>query len=122
MAKLGKTLMSLFLDKRAREAIEAQGKTRAKTPATPPTPAPAAPPPTPEPHPSREELNARLEQAADASAKRAASPGRQQLIQQALKVRAAKAKMLDELPQEQRLKLQAMAQMSFLKAKSGGKD
>jgi len=34
-----------------------------------------------------------------------------------MQVRATKAKMLDDLPEEQRLKLKAMAMMSFMKAR-----
>jgi len=131
MAKLGKALMSLLLDKRAREKLAARKAAPQRAPA-PGTddgaeagaeaqPAPPSPPRHADaPHPSREELYARLNDAAQASDRRAASPDRQRLIQDALKVRAQQAKKLDELPREQRLKLQAMAQLSFLKARGDG--
>lgn len=117
MAKLGKALMSLLLDKKARNALEAKAavkqahqQQRTVERAPPPQAAPAR-------HPSRDEINARLDKAQQASLTRTAAPGRQQLIQQAMQVRANKAKMLDELPEEQRLKLKAMAMMSFMKAR-----
>lgn len=122
MAKLGKALMSLFLDKQAREALENKAPFRAPPPQPPLTQAQAQAQAQDiaEPHPSREELNARLDTAAEVRANRAASPNRQRLIEDALRVRANKAKILEDLPQEQRLKLQAMARMTFLKVKDGG--
>lgn len=114
MAKFGKALMSLLLDKKAREALEAKG---AAQPVTQQAPAPVH---APDPHPSREELGARLDAAQQASDNRVNTPDRQRLIQDALKVRADKAKMLDDLPEEQRRRLKAMAMMSFMRARPGG--
>ena len=120
MAKFGKALMSLLLDKKARDALEAKAaatqayqQQRTATRERPQRPAPAR-------HPSQDEINARLDKAQQASVTRAGTPGRQQLIQQAMQVRANKAKMLDDLPEEQRLKLKAMAMMSFMKSRPGG--
>jgi len=123
MAKLGKALMSLLLDKKAREALEA--KAAAPRPATqhvPQTPPqqPGQAAPAQAPHPSQEEIYARLDEAQQASTNRANTPDRQRLIQEALKVRANKAKMLEELPEEQRRRLQAMAMMSFMKSRPEG--
>ncbi|HEY9163558.1 MAG TPA: hypothetical protein VIN57_03020 [Magnetovibrio sp.] len=115
MAKLGKALLSLLLDKKARAALEAQAA--APRPQSPPVPIKASP--TPQPHPSPEEIYSRLDQAQQASVQRAASPDRRQLIQEALKVRANKAKMLEDLPDGQQRKLKALAMMSLLKARSG---
>lgn len=127
MAKLGKALMSLLLDKKAREALETKAALKAVTPERPartlPAPASLAPEPalTPAPitQPSREEINARLDHAADVASGRVKSPDRKQLIQNALNVRADKAKMLDDLPEEQRRRLQALAMMSFMKPPQG---
>lgn len=118
MAKLGKALMSLFLDKKARDALEAKAARPQRPPQVPNT-APIAPPQAQAAHPSREEIYDRLEQAQQASTQRSATPGRKQLIQDALKVRANKAKMLEDLPEEQRRRLKAMAMMSFMKARPG---
>ena len=114
MAKLGKALMSLLLDKKARDALEAKAVVKRQ-----PAPASAVQPQRSAParHPSQQEINARLDEAQQASTTRTNAPGRQQLIQQALQVRAHEAKMLDDLPEEQRLKLKAMAMMSFMKAR-----
>lgn len=124
MAKFGKALMSLLLDKKARDALEAKSaatqayqQQRTTTRERPQRAPPAR-------HPSQDEINARLDEAHKASVTRAGArsgtPGRQQLIQQAMQVRANKAKMLDDLPEEQRLKLKAMAMMSFMKSRPGG--
>lgn len=118
MAKLGKALLSLLLDKKARAALEAQtsvprqAQVQAQRQARP-----AAAPQ--QPHPTQEEIYARLDQAQQASVQRAHSPDRRQLIQEALKVRANKAKMLDDLPDGQQRKLKALAMMSLLKARTG---
>lgn len=122
MAKLGKALMSLFLDKKARDALEAKATRPQRPPQAPntaPNTAPTTPPQAQAAHPSREEIYDRLEQAQQASTQRSATPGRKQLIQDALKVRANKAKMLEDLPEEQRRRLKAMAMMSFMKARPG---
>ncbi len=118
MAKLGKALMSLFLDKKARAALEAKASASARAvhAGTVPASAPARTPPPP--HPSQEEIIARLDDAQQSRTARAGTPSRQQLIEDAKKVRAQKAKMLDELPEEQRRKLQAMAMMSFMKSRT----
>lgn len=118
MAKLGKALLSLLLDKKARAALEAQAPAPRQGQARPQEQArPAAAPQ--QPHPTQEELYARLEQAQQASVQRAHSPDRRQLIQEALKVRANKAKMLEDLPDGQQRKLKALAMASLLKARSG---
>lgn len=115
MAKLGKALLSLLLDKKARAALEAQAA--APRPQSPPASQQVRQPPPS--HPSQEEIYSRLDQAQQASTQRAASPDRRQLIQEALKVRANKAKMLEDLPDGQQRRLKALAMMSLLKAHSG---
>ncbi|MCR4377317.1 MAG: hypothetical protein NUV50_04405 [Rhodospirillales bacterium] len=131
MAKLGKTLMSLFLDKKARAALEAKAALRQHSqssrhfPDLPPASTPPGTPPgaqiarQPAP-PTRDEINARLLEAEQAVSGRMKTPDRQNLIDQALKVRANKAKMLEELPEEQRRRLQALAMMSFMKSRPDG--
>jgi len=122
MAKLGKAFMSLFLDKKARDALEAKAALPKRQQQAPQSPANPSPPPAPQPtpHPSQEEIYARLDEAQQAKTQRSATPDRQQLIQNALQVRAKKAKMLEDLPPEQRQKLQALAMMSFMKSRPGG--
>jgi hypothetical protein len=126
MAKLGKTLMSLFLDKKARAALEAKAALKqlpqSAHPAAnmPPNVAPGTGLGVRQPTPTREEINARLLEAEQAVSGRINTPDRQQLINQALKVRANKAKMLEELPEEQRRRLQALALMSFMKSRPDG--
>ena len=120
MAKLGKALMSLLLDKKARAALEAKA-TRSQQPQQPQQAQRQAAPRVPEPpHPSQDEIIARLDDAQKSSTSRAATPDRRKLIEEAQRVRADKAKMLDDLPEEQKRKLQAMAMMSFMKSRPGG--
>lgn len=120
MAKLGKALMSLLLDKKARDALEAKAAVTQAYQQQRAVERERTPQAAPVRHPSQGEINARLDKAQQASVTRAGTPGRQQLIQQAMQVRATKAKMLDDLPEEQRLKLKAMAMMSFMKARPDG--
>ncbi|MGB0748283.1 MAG: hypothetical protein ACPGO3_06025 [Magnetospiraceae bacterium] len=82
---------SLFLDKKARDKL-------AKRPPT-------------------EKKAARAAQIADIKKKGAhlATPERQELIQQALKAKAAKQQILEDLSDEQRRKLYALAVKSLLK-------
>ena len=121
MAKLGKALLSLLLDKKAREALEA------KTTAAKAAPRPSSPPSSPvqapkvaEPPLTQDLINARLNDASMAASGRVATPDRRQLIQNALKVRNHKAKMLEDLPEHQRRRLQALAMVSFMKARPKG--
>ena len=122
MAKLGKALMSLLLDKKAREALDAKAAAKAATRHAPHPSAPSATqaPQRAEPAPTQEQINARLHEAQQAASGRVNTPDRRQLIQNAMKVRANKAKMLEDLPEEQRRKLQALAMMSFMKARPKG--
>lgn len=120
MAKLGKALMSLLLDKKARAALETKAALKKAQPQPAHAPGPASPVGATQPEPTREEINARLHDAQQAVSGRANTPDRQQLIQRALKVRADKAKMLEELPEEQRRRLQALAMMSFMKSRPNG--
>lgn len=121
MAKLGKTLMSLFLDKKARAALENKAalKQHPQSSHRSPGASPGAQIAHP-PAPTRDEINARLFEAEQAMSGRLKTPDRQNLIDQALKVRANKAKMLEELPEEQRRRLQALAMMSFMKSRPNG--
>jgi hypothetical protein len=124
MAKLGKALMSLFLDKKARAALEAKSaaaKAAAQQASHQPPLEPIFPANEPPPlAPTREEIHARLSDAQDRLSGRVGAPDRRQLINDALKVRADKAKMLEDLPEEQRRRLQALAMASFMKARPGG--
>lgn len=120
---LGGAVMSLFLDKRARETLKAAKGAQpvGEQPATPQAPqAPQATAAPTAPHPTREEINARLDEAVERRAQRANTPDRQALIEDALRIHADKSKILDDLPEEQKQKLKAMAMMALLKPGSGG--
>lgn len=90
-----KALLSVFMDKRARKKLDAL-KNGAKQGA-PSTPAPT-------PKPSGEEKKTK---------KRDMTPEREALIKNAMKVRREKTKMLDDLDDEQKLKLYAAAMKAF---------
>jgi len=105
MSKIGKAFLSLILDKKAREAL----KIAAQQPK--PTPAPRNFVP---PQPSlNKQLHTKLE-AAQSRPRPNAAPNRQQLIQNAMRVRSSKQDVLQELSQEQRLKLQVMAMKAMM--------
>ncbi|HEY9078942.1 hypothetical protein [Magnetovibrio sp.] len=113
MSKIGKAFMSLILDKKAREALEKAAS--APKPADRPVAAPPQPR-QPLPEPSQAQIKAQLDAKIDGIQNRVAnqhaqsgSPTRQQLIQNALRVHAAKQDVLDDLSAEQKLKLQVMA-------------
>ena len=105
MSKIGKAFMSLILDKKAREALQ--------NAAQQPKPAPQ---PEVIPEPSQASIKAQLDATLDGIQNRpqthngqTASPTRQQLIQAARRVHAARQNVLDDLSAEQKLKLQVMA-------------
>jgi hypothetical protein len=97
---LKKALLSMFVDEKGREALEAHKASRPpllQDPKPEPPPAPVAAP--------------------------ANSSARTELIRKAIAVRREKSKVLDNLSKVDRLKLQAMAQQAFnIKKKDGGKD
>lgn len=123
MAKLGNALMSLLLDKQARENIKqrpvapnkaALNKAQAQAYAqAQPSQPQAHVQDQDQAHPSQEEINARLEQSSQTVEQRRNSPERQKLIEEAQRVRASKMSVLDDLSEEQKLKLQALAMKSF---------
>ncbi|MBL4691704.1 MAG: hypothetical protein JKY92_00015 [Magnetovibrio sp.] len=122
MAKLSKAFISLILDKKAREALK--NRPQAPTPSAkagpntalnlgagrPPEPVHAKPVDT---HPSPQAIRDRLDQAEQEMEKNR-SPERLQLIQSALKIRHEQSKLLEQLSDEQREKLQSLAVKSFL--------
>ncbi|MFC1674019.1 hypothetical protein ACFL12_07760 [Pseudomonadota bacterium] len=118
MAKLGNAIMSLLLDKQAREnmkqrpPVQNQVKNQAQTQAYTQNQAPN-PVPQDQPHPTQEQINARLEEVSQTVEQRRNNPARQQLIEEAMRVRASKMSVLDDLSEEQKLKLQALAMKSF---------
>ena len=117
--KLGDAVKSLFLDKRARAALDAAKARDAAAPlgtGQPQTTQPAAE----TPHPSQDEINARLDEASQRRTQRAGTPDRQALIEDALRIHADKAKILDDLPEEQKQKLKAMAMMTLMKSGGSG--
>jgi len=116
MVKLGAAFISLFLDKKARESRKnkpqhpiSSGRAKNEAPSVEP------------PHPSPEDIYARLEQSEQAMGQNK-SPERQQLIQKALRIRAAQATVLDDLSDEQKNKLHDLAVQSLLAAVRAGDD
>jgi len=120
MAKLKKTIMSLFLDKKARAALDRRPLVRQAIVYQESHNIVQDPPPqtATQPHPEVEEITERLSQAEQEMEKKR-SPERLELIQEAMKIRNKQAKMLDALSEDQRSRLQEIAVNSFL---NGGKD
>jgi hypothetical protein len=111
MSKIGKAFMSLVLDKKAREAL--QNVTQKLPPST-------VPPQAPQPS-VKQRLDTKLEEVQNRPAQNV-SPSRQQLIQDAIRVRASKQEVLSDLSQEQRLKLQVLAMKAMMPNRSNDKD
>lgn len=118
MSKLGKAVMSLFLDKQARSALE---NARQSAKAAPQAHAP------PQSGTSRESSQAEIKAQLDAKIAEVenrpaggASPTRQDLINAARRVHAAKQEVLSDLSEEQRLKLQVLAMKAMMPGKPDG--
>ncbi|MEG3618405.1 hypothetical protein V5T82_08075 [Magnetovibrio sp. PR-2] len=115
MSKIGKAMMSLFLDKRARDVME-----HAKTqPGDPPHPQRVA---RGLEHQSQKEIKQKLDSKIDEihnKPQKTATPTRQELIDQARRVRAQKQDVLADLSPEQRMKLQVMAMKAMMPPKPG---
>ena len=111
MSKIGKAFMSLILDKKARDALQNAAQRPQPDPLqTPPVSAPQRPEPSPEP--SQAQIKAQLDAKLNGMQNhlpQTASPTRQQLIQDARRVHAARQDVLDDLSAEQKMKLQVMA-------------
>jgi len=120
MSKIGKAFMSLILDKKAIETMEvaAHQKASAKAAAPPGLQPPLHAPFPPARQPSvKEQLDAKLD-AVQNRPERGVSPTRQQLIQDALRMRANKQQeVLEDLTDEQRLKLQVLAMRAMMPPK-----
>ena len=119
MSKFSKAVMSLFLDQKARDAMELarHRKTALKGAAQTQS---GTTPTTPEDQPQeriKEQLDAKLDEVQKRTA-RAGSPSRQELIQNAMRVRAQKQDVLADLSDEQRLKLQVLAMKAMMPPKS----
>ena len=113
MSKIGKAFMSLMLDKKARDAL--QNAAQRPSPAPQPTQS-SAPQSAVAPESSQASIKAQLDATLDGfhnrpqtHAGQTASPNRQQLIQAARRVHAARQDVLDDLSAEQKMKLQVMA-------------
>lgn len=129
---LSKTLLSLVLDKDARDRLEARKKSQPARKAPPPEPAQEPPrePPDPEPvqPPRRMETEDTHELILDAlraaeqelSEKQEMTPERQALIQQTMNVYRSKEHVLASLSQEQRDKLYAVATKTLRAAPGPG--
>lgn len=114
MSKIAKAFMSLILDKKAREALH----TAAQQPKSAQT---ARPRPTHQQQDVKAQLDAKLNEVQNRT-ENATPPDRKQLIQDAMRVRAAKQEVLADLSQEQRLKLQVLAMKAMMPNKPGGQD
>jgi len=116
MSKIGKAFMSLILDKKARTALEQS----AARPKDMPSPAPA-PVAAPQEHEAalQERLQAKLDEVQNRPPP-SANPSRRELIQNARRVHASKQTILNDLSDEQRLKLQVLAMRAMMPS-SGGK-
>ena len=115
MSKFGKAMMSLFLDKRAREVMELS-KT---TPGAQPRPRRVE---RGLEHQTQKELKQKLDDKIDEihnKPQKTASLSRQELIAQAQRVRAQKQEVLADLSPEQRMKLQVMAMKAMMPPKPG---
>ena len=101
--------------KPAPKASAKTGKSAPTKPAAKAAPAPAAAAAKPKPAAKEEPVSAgaSLERAKTKLATKSAG-GREALIEQALAVQQAKAKMLDKLPEETRMRLRAMALKAFV--------
>ncbi len=89
-----KALLSVFMDKTAREKLDAiRSETKQGGPANP--------------------LNPETPGEGKKTKKREMTPERETLIRNAMKVRREKTKMLDDLDDEQKLKLYAAAMKAF---------
>lgn len=110
---LKRALLSIFIDKNARDKLDAlEAVKRGKTPPAPDTPPPA----TAEDDDILPETLVR--QAIDSASqelerKKNLPPGRAALIEQALAIHDDKSQLLNDLPEEQREKLIVMAMHTF---------
>lgn len=103
-----KAILSVVMDKKARETLEAAQAAKGAAPAAGQPPRPASP----------EELRLAARQALEAAEKELAEKpklniDRKALILQALAVRKQQTKLLEDLPPDQKEKLQAMAMQAF---------
>lgn len=108
---VSKALTSVFLDKKARRTMEVKRRVDS-LPAAEPTATPA-------PEMTRQDLNAQLDAKLEGFRRQAADPAtreRRELIQNAMKIHSAKSKIFENLSDEERQKLHAMAMAAF----SGG--
>ncbi|NQW00079.1 MAG: hypothetical protein HQ483_10310 [Rhodospirillales bacterium] len=123
-------LLSVFMDKKARQKLQAARDLKGKTKAAAPPPAASK---TGQPAAQktfadepievmgqdeiaaliRESLDAAEHEITEKKQKHAANPGRQALINQALAIHQSKKHIVDELPKEQREKLLFMAQQAL---------
>ncbi len=103
---LSKALTSVFLDKNARRTMEVKRRRHSL----------AAAEPAPRPETPRQDLNARLDAKLEDFRRQAANPAtreRRELIQNAIKIHGAKSKIFENLSDEERQKLHAMAMTVF---------
>ncbi len=107
---ISKAITSVFLDKDARRTIEEKRRRHSLAAAEP------AAKPVPRPEPTRQDLNARLDAKLEDFRHQAANPAtreRRELIQNAIKIHGAKSNIFENLSDEERHKLHAMAMAAF---------
>ena len=114
---VSKALLSVVMDKNARDRLETQKERKPARKAPPPAPPKApsvAPPQAAETEETRQLIMDSLRAAEqELTEKRDLTPDRQALIQQALDLQRTKAHVLDDLSQEDREKLYVVALKSL---------
>jgi len=110
---LKRALLSIFIDKNARDKLEAIEAVKKGKPLPRPTTPPVADDDDDDVLPETLVRQAIESASAELERKKNLPPGRAALIEQALAIHDSKSKMLDDLPKEQREKLIVMAMHTF---------
>ncbi|WNJ99048.1 hypothetical protein L2D14_14380 [Thalassospiraceae bacterium LMO-JJ14] len=112
---LKRALLSIFIDKNARDKLDAIEAVKRGEPAPAPKPAKKAVDDVDDDDILPETLVRQAIESASAELERKKNlpPGRQALIEQALSIHDQQSKMLDDLPDEQREKMIVMAMHAF---------
>ncbi|MCH7937359.1 MAG: hypothetical protein IH994_09780 [Proteobacteria bacterium] len=129
---VSKALLSLVMDKDARDRLEARKKSNPARKAPSPEPAPEPPRELPDPEPARPPGRTKTEDThelilgalkaaeQELAEKREMTPQRQALIQQALNVQRSKEHVLNSLSRKQREKLYVVALKTLQSAPEPG--
>lgn len=110
---LKRALLSIFIDKSARDKLEAIEAVKKGKPLPQPSAVPVSDDDDDDVLPETLVRQAIESASAELERKKNLPPGRAALIEQALAIHDSKSKMLDDLPKEQREKLIVMAMHTF---------